>query len=304
MSQETAEGPEPELADETTASRIAATIRRYYGVLRADPMGFAGLVILSTIVFVAVFAPVLAPHDPSASNYADSFSPPTSEYPMGTDNSGSDILSQLIYGTRPALMIGFLSATAVAFVGTNVGIIAAYYGGYVDDALMRVVDFAYGVPFLPFAILLVGLWSASLWTIAAAIAVLLWRDTARVVRSHALTIKEKPYIKSARTAGASDLRIIYKHIAPNVLPLTFLYGTFAVAWAILAEAGLSFLGFGDPMAITWGQMLQDAHQSQAMARDAWWWFTMPGIAIMLTVISAFLIGRGYEELLNPELKER
>lgn len=281
-----------------------AQIRSYVGFVRSDPMGLAGVIILGTITMVAIFAPLLAPYDPTATNYYASFSPPTAEFPLGTDNAGRDVLSQLIYGTRPAIQVGLLSAIAVAAVGTNVGIIAGYFGGYVDDSLMRMVDFAYGVPFLPFAIVLVGLWGASMWTIAAAITLLLWRSTARVIRSHVLTIKEKPYIKSARTAGASDARIIYRHIVPNVLPLTFLYGTFAIAWAILAEAGLSFLGFGDPAAVTWGQMLQSAYQSQAMARDAWWWFTLPGLSIMLAVISAFLIGRGYEELLNPELKEQ
>ncbi len=302
MSQETKAGSE--FTDKTSKDRFVSTVRDTYTVLRQDTMGFIGLLMLLLIAVVAILAPILAPHDPTDPNYAYAFTPPGSEHPLGTDNSGRDILSQLIYGTRPALMIGFASAAAVAFIGTNVGIIAAYYGGYVDDFLMRIVDFAFGVPFLPFAIVLVGLWGASLWTIALAIAIVMWRDTARVIRAHALAIKEKPYIKSARTAGASDIRIIYRHIAPNVLPLTFLYGTFAVAWAILAEAGLSFLGFGDPTAVTWGQMLQGAHQSQALARDAWWWITLPGVAIMVTVISAFLIGRGYEEKLNPELKEQ
>lgn len=271
--------------------------------LRRDTMGFAGVIGLTLVVLVAIAAPMLATHDPTETNYANKYQPPSVEHPLGTDNSGRDILSQLLWGARPAIQVGLISALAVAVIGMNVGLFAGYYGGYVDDALMRLVDFVYGIPFLPFVIVLVALWDPSLWTIVAGITLLLWRQTARVIRSHVLNIKEKPYIKSARTAGASDRRIIYRHIAPNVLPLTFLYGTFAIAWAILAEAGISFLGFGDPEAVTWGQMLQAAYQSQALARDAWWWFTMPGLAIMLTVISAFLVGRGYEELLNPELQD-
>lgn len=282
---------------------VVERIRTYVAVLRREPMGFAGLIGILLIVTTAVFAPVIAPYDPLATDYANNYAEPSAAHPLGTDDSGQDILSQLVYGARPAIQVGLVSAFAVAFVGMNVGLFAGYYGGYVDDLLMRVVDFAYGVPFLPFVIVLVGLWEASLWTVVAAIGLLLWRQVARVVRSNVLNIKEKPYIKSARTAGASDLRIIYRHIAPNVLPITFLYGSFAIAWAILAEASISFLGFGDPEAITWGQMLQSAFQAQALARDAWWWFTLPGLAIMLTVISAFLIGRGYEELLNPELEE-
>lgn len=277
--------------------------RRRAAFLKQEPMGLAGILILSGIILVAVFAPEIAPYDPTQANYGNSLQPPGAEHPLGTDSAGRDIFSQLVYGARPALQIGLLSAISVAFIGMNVGLVAGYYGGYVDDVLMRMVDFAYGIPFTPFIIVLVALWKPSKWTIVGAIAILLWRQTARVVRSQVLNLKEKPFVKSARTIGASDRRIIYKHIAPNVLPLVFLYGSFAIAWAILTEAAISYLGFGDPTAVTWGQMLQSAQQSQALARDAWWWFTMPGMAIMLTVISAFLIGRGYEEQLNPELQE-
>ncbi len=280
------------------------SIRRRIAFLKREPMGLAGILIMGGIILVAIFAPEIAPYDPTAVDYANSISPPSSEHPLGTDKAGRDVFSQLIYGTRPALKIGLMSAVSVAFIGMNIGLIAGYFGGYVDDALMRLVDFAYGIPFTPFIIVLVALWKPSDWTIVGAITLLLWRQTARVVRSNVLNLKEKPFIKSARVIGASDSRIIYRHIAPNVLPLVFLYGSFAIAWAILTEAAISYLGFGDPDAVTWGQMLQAAQQSQALARDAWWWFTMPGLAIMLTVISAFLIGRGYEEQLNPELQEQ
>lgn len=280
------------------------TLTEIYRFLRQDSMGFVGVLILLSIILTAIFAPTLATHDPNERAYGNQFAEPSAEHYLGTDDVGRDIFSQLVYGARPALIVGLASAFAVAFLGTNIGLWAGYYGGYVDDTLMRLVDFAYGVPFLPFAIVLVALWEPSLWTIVAAITLVMWRSTARVIRSHVLGIKEKPYIKSAKSAGASDVRIIYRHIAPNVLPLTFLYGSFAIAWAILAEAGLSFLGFGNPEAVTWGQMLQSALQAQAIYRDAWWWLILPGVAIMLTVFSAFSIGRGYEEALNPELKER
>ena len=287
----------------TWSERQMEAWRRRIAFLKQEPMGLVGIVIMSSIILVAIFAPEIAPYDPTQTNYGNSLQPPGPEHYLGTDSAGRDIFSQLVYGARPALQIGLLSAFSVAFIGMNVGLVAGYYGGYVDDILMRMVDFAYGIPFTPFIIVLVALWEPSKWTIVVAITLLLWRQTARVVRSHVLNLKEKPFVKSARTIGASDRRIIYKHIAPNVLPLVFLYGSFAIAWAILTEAAISYLGFGDPTAVTWGQMLQSAQQSQALARDAWWWFTMPGMAIMLTVISAFLIGRGYEEQLNPELQE-
>ncbi|MFB6243735.1 MAG: ABC transporter permease [Halobaculum sp.] len=297
---------ETESIEGTTAATDTGgrtSLRERVAFLKEDRLGFAGVIVLTFVVVVAVFAPVIAPYDPAATDYYASFEPPSAAHPFGTDNAGRDIFSQLVYGARPAVQVGLFSAAAVALIGMNVGLVAGYYGGLIDDALMRLVDFAYGIPFTPFVIVLVGLWEPSLWTIVLAITLLLWRQTARVVRSAVLNLKEKPFVKSARTAGASDRRIIYRHIAPNVLPLTFLYGSFAIAWAILTEASISFLGFGDPDATTWGQMLQAALQSQALARDAWWWFTMPGLAIMATVISAFLIGRGYEEQLNPQLKE-
>lgn len=289
---------------DTRLERHYGAWRRRLAFLKREPMGLAGILILSSIILVAIFAPVIAPYEPTETNYGDSIAPPSADHPLGTDKAGRDVFSQLIYGARAALKIGLLSAISVAFIGMNVGLVAGYFGGYVDDALMRLVDFAYGIPFTPFIIVLVALWKPSDWTIVGAITLLLWRQTARVVRSQVLNLKEKPFIKSARTIGASDRRIIYRHIAPNILPLVFLYGSFAIAWAILTEAAISYLGFGDPTAVTWGQMLQAAQQSQALARDAWWWFTMPGLAIMLTVISAFLIGRGYEEQLNPELQEQ
>ncbi|MFB6206344.1 MAG: ABC transporter permease [Haloglomus sp.] len=301
MSDSTKDAFESEFS--TRWERQAYAWRRRFAFLRREPMGLAGIVIMSAIILVAIFAPAIAPYEPRETDYGNAVSPPSAEHLLGTDKAGRDIFSQLVYGARPALKIGLLSAISVAFIGMNVGLIAGYYGGYVDDILMRLVDFAYGIPFTPFIIVLVALWKPSDWTIVGAITLLLWRQTARVVRSHVLNLKEKPFVKSARTIGASDRRIIYRHIAPNVLPLVFLYGSFAIAWAILTEASISYLGFGDPTAVTWGQMLQSAQQSQALARDAWWWFTMPGLGIMLTVISAFLIGRGYEEQLNPELQE-
>lgn len=278
--------------------------RERLAFLKREPMGLAGVLILGFIILVAIFAPWIAPYDPSATDYYAQFQSPSLDHPMGTDNAGRDIFSQLVFGARAAVQVGLTSSLVVAFVGMNIGLLAGYYGGYIDDALMRLVDFAYGIPFTPFVIVLVTLWGASMWTVVIGIALLLWRQTARVVRSQVLSLKEKPFIKSARAAGASDRRIIYRHVAPNIMPLVFLYGSFAIGWAILTEASLSFLGFGDPNAVTWGQMLQAAYLSQALARDAWWWFTAPGIAIMLTVTSAFLIGRGYEEQLNPELREQ
>jgi peptide/nickel transport system permease protein len=285
------------------SSGIDIDVRKILRIIRSDKMGLAGLLILFLLVSIAVMAPALAPYDPAEEDYGSSYQSPSSEHLLGTDNVGRDILSQLIHGTRPAFFVGITSALFISVIGTAVGVVSGYYGGLADDVLMRLVDFTYGLPLLPFMIVLVALWEPSLLTIVLAISTLLWRTVARVTRSQVLSIKEKPYIKSAEISGASDVRVMGKHIVPNVLPLTFLYGSFGIAWAILAEANLSFLGFGDPELITWGKMLLLAMQSQALLRDAWWWFVAPGLMIMLTVGSAFAIGRGYEEVINPELRE-
>jgi peptide/nickel transport system permease protein len=220
---------------------------------------------------------------------------------LGTTNYGEDVFSQMIISARVSVLVGLLAALIAVFIGANVALISAYYGGWIDDILMRLVDIAYGLPFLPFVIVLVFIFGTDLWNIIIVIAAILWRDSARVVRSEVLTQKQRPYVKSARAIGASDLRIMYKHIFPNVLPLVGLYAAFAVAYAIIYEASLAFLGFGDPELFSWGQMLFQAYQSGGI-RYAWWWVLPPGICLMLLVMAVFFIGRSLEEITNPELR--
>jgi peptide/nickel transport system permease protein len=199
-------------------------------------------------------------------------------------------------------MVGLIAAVFTAGIGTLVGLVAGYYGGWIDDALMRVVDFLYGMPLLPTVIVLVAVLGPNLWNIILALIILQWRSTARVIRSQSLSLRERPFVKAAEVAGAGDWHIISRHLAPNVLPLTFLYGSFGIAWAILAEAGVSFIGLGDPNTVSWGTMLQASRAYSALQFGAWWWFVPPGICIGLLVISGFLIGRGYEEITNPKLQ--
>ena len=229
--------------------------------------------------------------------------PPSAEHPLGTTNLGRDIFSQLIYGTRSALLVGVTAAFFVVAVGTLVGLLAGYFGGWVDTVLMRLTDIAFGIPFLPFVIILAAFLEPSIWNIVLAMALVLWRDTGRVIRSQVLSVRERSFIEAARVAGSSPLRILFVHVAPNILPLSFLYGSIAVGWAILTEASVSFLGFGDSDTISWGYMLQDAFVSQALSRGAYHWFVPPGLAIVLIVVAGFFISRGYEELLFPRLKE-
>ena len=221
---------------------------------------------------------------------------------LGTTNIGRDIFSQLVYGSRTALLVGFSAAIVVALLGTVVGLLAGYYGGLLETLLMRAADVAFGIPFIPFIIVISAFFDPSVWNVVIAMSALLWRDSSRVIRSQVLVIKEQAFVSAARVSGAGGLRIIFLHIAPSILPLSFLYGTLAIGWAILTEAAVSFLGFSDPENISWGYMLQDAFNSLALTRRAFYWIIPPGLCIMLTVMAGFFIGRGYEEVLFPRLR--
>ena len=278
-------------------------------VARRDRFALAGLVIYLVFVVVALLAPALAPYPPLELAYLPDGEvaanlPPSLDHPLGTTNLGRDIFSQLLYGSRAALAVGFAAALGVMLLGTVVGLVAGYYGGWVDALLMRAADVAFGIPFLPMAIVLVAFLGPSIWNVVLVMTLLLWRDTGRVIRAQVLSLRTRAYVEAARVLGASHLRTMFVHIAPNVLPLSFLYGSLAVGWAILTEAGISFLGFGDPSVVSWGFMLQDAYNSQALARQAYHWFVPPGLCIMLAVMAGFFIGRGYEELLFPRLRRR
>lgn len=268
-----------------------------------------GGVFLGIFIVMGLVGPMVAPYEPTERVTTENGGwvtnePPSERNLLGTTDSGYDILSQLLYGSRVALFTGFLTAILVGGVGTFAGITAGYYKGLVEDVIMRFVDLAYGVPFLPFAIVLVIVLGSSIVNVVIAISLLLWRETARVVRSEVITIRELPMIEAAKASGASNTRIILYHIFPKVLPTTVLYSVFAVGWAILTEAGLAFLGFSDPNLMSWGRMLQAAYVSQALTLGAWYWILPPGLCISLLVLSIYLISQGIEEIVNPQLRER
>jgi peptide/nickel transport system permease protein len=287
---------------------MARTFGEFWRVLKKDKFALTGVVIYALLVVASLLAPYVAPYDPMEivmvnGRYTPS-GPPTAAHLFGTTNLGRDIFSQFLFSIQPTLLVGFTAAFFVVLIGTAIGLIAGYFGGRVDALMMAVTDIAFGIPFMPFVIVLVAFLGGSIWNIVMAMALLLWRDTARVIRAQVLVIRERAFVEGARVSGAGDWRIMFVHIAPNVLPLSLLYGSLAVGWAILTEASVSFLGFGDPNVVSWGYMLQDAYLSQALARGAWWWIMPPGIGIMLAVMAGFFVGRGYEELLYPKMRER
>ncbi len=233
--------------------------------------------------------------------YVNELAAPSREHLFGTTHLGRDIWSQVIWGTRTALLVGIVAAVVVNVIGVTVGLSAGYYRGHVDSILMRIVDVMYGLPLEPFAIILVLMFRPSVWIIILAISLLTWRTNARIIRSQVLSIVERPFIKAARVTGASNSRIMLVHIAPNILPLAFLQLAVAIGYAITAEATLSFLGLGPPQVHSWGTILHAARLSGAW-RTAWWWVLPPGVFISITVVSVFLVSRSLEVLTNPRLR--
>ncbi|MEM1265846.1 MAG: ABC transporter permease [Pseudomonadota bacterium] len=287
---------------------LAGLWARATAIPRRDPFAFAGLVMYLIFILVAIFADQLITHNPREILFDAEYDlarnlPPGGDHILGTTYSGRDIYSQLIVGTRGALIVGVTAAVSVVTIGTIIGLVAGFFGGIVDTLLMRLADIALGVPFLPFVIVLAAFLDPSQWNVVLGIALLLWPQSARVIRAQVMSLRERAFVEAARVTGAGPWRILFVHIAPNVLSLSFLYASIAVGWAILTEAAISFLGFGPSDSITWGYMLQDAYASQALGRGQYYWFVPPGVSIILVVVAGFFISRGYEEILFPKLRD-
>ncbi len=229
--------------------------------------------------------------------------PSGNRYLLGTDYEGHDILAWIIYGTRSELMVGITAAFVAVVVGTVVGLVAGFYPGIIDNLLMRATDVMLSLPGLVILLLFAAVFGPSLVNIMIIIAILSWAPIARVIRSVTLSLKERAFVDAAIIAGASESRLIFRHIAPNVLPYTFLYMTFTISGAIVTEAILAFLGFGDVNNVTWGMMLQYL-QISGQSLIAWWWLLPPGICITLLSLSFYLIGRAFDEVVNPRLRKR
>jgi peptide/nickel transport system permease protein len=222
---------------------------------------------------------------------------------LGTDFMGRDILSQLLAGARVAFMVGVSAAFMAIFLGTAIGMIAGYMGRFMDTLLMRLADMIMVMPTLLVVLILSSLFGQlNIWTIVLIIALFRWPGVSRVIRAQTLSLKQRPFIEAAKVAGASHLRIIFRHIMPNVLPLSFLFMTFRVTSAIITEAALAFLGFGDPGTVSWGMMLQWVWKTGHMFK-APYWLLPPGICISLITLSFYMLGRAMDEVLDPRLRK-
>jgi len=279
-----------------------------YRIIISNRFGIFGGVIILFFCLVGLFAPLIAPHQPwdmlrDAAGKLAILQAPSLQFPMGTTAMGRDIFSQMVFATRTTVIIGLVSGMISILIGANMGLLSGYYGGKLDEILMRFTDIIYGMPFLPFLIVLIALFGRSLWFVIIAICCIVWRTSARVIRAQTLAIKQRQFILAARARGCSNFRIIYGHIMPNIMPLLLLYTAFNIAWSVLAEAGASFLGFGDPNNLSWGGMLYNLWISGKI-RTAWWWFAPPAICIVLLVSALVFVSRAYEEAANPRLRQR
>ena len=290
---------------EATATPSAATTRGAFRSFLRHKMGMIGAAMLLVALFVAIFAPLLAPYDPYASvrvNILDIYQAPSGEHLLGTDDGGKDVFSSLLYGARVSLLVGFTAAAIALVIGGLVGIVAGYRGGWIGSLLMRITDFFLVIPDLALQIVLVAIIGPSLGTIILVIGVLGWTTTARLVRSQTLSVRERKYVMRARAIGAGDAHILRRHILPAVLPLMLANMVLVISLAILAESTLAFLGLGDATVISWGQMLNYAFGRGAVSAGAWWALLPPGFAIVWVVLGTTLFGTALEEALNPRLK--
>ncbi len=260
-----------------------------------------GLILLIGILLLTLVVPFFYTVDPFDLVWAPLSPPGTENVPFGTDYLGRDILAGIVHGGRATLAVGGAAAILAVIIGLSVGSLAGYYGGWVDEVLMRITEFFQVLPTLLFAMVIVALFKPSVATVAFAIGVVSWTAVARLARSEFLRIRSLDYVKSARSIGSSNRRIIWLVILPNAMPPLMVQATLAVGGAILFEAGLSFLGLADPNVMSWGFMIGS---SRDYLMDAWWTVTIPGIFIFLTVLAVSLIGDGLNDATNPKLRER
>ncbi|MCL6611757.1 MAG: ABC transporter permease [Peptococcaceae bacterium] len=254
----------------------------------------AGIIILSFFIIMAVFAPLVAPHDPFALDTP--YLPPGKGHPLGTNDIGQDLLSELVYGARVSLFIGFLAAFLATSAGAAIGLFVGYLRGAWDELCMRLADLFFLIPALPLVIVLVAYLKPGIWNIIVAIAILGWASTARVVRARVLQVREMPFVKSAKALGAGGLYIVLQHLLPNTMEVILAKASLAIAGAMLTEAGISFLGLGDPTQKSWGMMLHYAFSHGGVINGYWWWYLPPALCISLAVLGFVLLSyAGREE---------
>jgi len=296
---------------DATPSPTTDRWRRAWARFRRDRAAVAGLAVIAVMTLLAVFArpievggvvvqPVaLAPYDPSASGIAPAYRPPSLAHPFGTDWAGRDVFSRVLYGGRYSLSIGVIAVGLALLVGVPLGAVAGYAGGWVDETVMRLVDVLYAFPFLVLAIALVAVFGQGFWKLVGALVAVGWISYARLIRGEVLSVSERDYVLAARALGASDGRILRRHVVPNAIAPVIVQATLNVGTVVLSAAALGFLGLGlEPGTAEWGSMLSAGRDT--LVGGEWWVTVFPGLAIFLFVLSINLVGDGVRDALDPD----
>ena len=276
-------------------------MNRFWGRFSKNKSAVFGLIILFLVILMAVIANWIYPDDPFRLAGKPMSSPGTNGFLLGSDTLGRDVAAGIAHGAKTSILIGLLATIAAVFIGIIFGALAGYYGGVIDDALMRVTEIFQTIPSSVFAILLVAIMKPSIESIVIAITVVSWPAVARLVRGEFMSLKNREFVQACHTLGMNDSRIMMREILPNCLSPVIVIGSLMVATAILIESGLAFLGLGDPNIMSWGFQIG---AGRTMLRSAWWVCTFPGIAILITVLAINLVGEGLNDAFNPRLRER
>lgn len=287
--------------------RRRASASAHWVMFRHNRQGVVGVGILSFFVLVALVGPTFI--DPASIEPATADGPllsgPSIAYPLGTDNYGRSMLALMVQGARISLLVGFTAAMGTMLIGAGVGITAGYFGGTrVDTALNGITNWFLVLPWIALAIALTAVIGPTLVNVIVVIALTSWASTARLVRSQALSVKERPFIERSRALGASHRHLITRHVLPNVFPILFANAVLMIALAILSETTLSILGLGPADALSWGRIIDDSFSAGALSAGWWWWLIPPGLAIMSVTLSFTMVGFALDEVLSPRLRSR
>ena len=273
----------------------------FFQILRESRQAKVGLFVILFFVVVALVAPLIEPYSVHEKSGAV-FCHPSSAHLLGCDDGGIDMVSLLIQGGRISLVVGFAATLVAMVIGGGIGILAGYYGGWLDVVLMRITDYFLVIPDLPLAIIVAAVWGANLTHLIFVIALLLWTTTARIIRAQVKSVRERVYVKRSRSLGAGNARIILRHVLPQIGPLLIANTVLTVAIAIFDETALSFLGLGDPSAVTWGKIIEFAFLRTAISAGAWWAIIPAGLCVALVIMGCYWLGQAIEDALNPRLK--
>lgn len=282
------------------ATKQRTTLEQFWRRFKKNRSALAGGLIVLSVFFMAVLAPVLSPYDPAYIDVERILVGPTQAHPLGTDELGRDVLSRMIWGSRISLLVGFVAVGILILIGTLIGAVAGYYGGWPDDVLMQLVDIMLSVPTFFLILAVIAFVGPNIWNVMIIIGATSWMGVARFVRGQFLALKEVDYVTAARAVGAKDRRIIFFHILPNAMSPVYVSAVLGVAGAILVESSLSFLGLGvQPPMPSWGNIITSGKD---MIDIAWWLTLFPGLAILITVLGYNLLGEGLQDALNPRFK--